>query len=424
MGVHVVEAGESLWAISAKYGVSLNTLVTVNGLVSAAEIIPGLALYIPEQKLPSRSYRVRRGDLLWRIAQRFNTTIPRIVASNPGLNPNRLQIGQILAIPSPNKLAIETLGFLVPSGTEADVALIESLANQLTYLAIVNYSFTTEGFAFAESDDSALVSRSRELNIVPLLMIRNFTSTGFSAELAGNVLGNTTFRQNLVASIANLAVSRGFGGVSLDLEFIPPERRTDFTVFLQALKRQLGGLILNVNVHAKTEDSPTNRIVGAYDYAAIGNAADLMALMTIDFGYPGGPPAPVSPINWVEQVVIYALTLVNPRKLLIAMPLYGYDKVVATNATKGISVLAAQNQAITTGASIRFDKTAQSPWYRYWAAAAEHIVWFEDIRSYIQKYNLLDRYNLAGTTYWQLSLPAPQNWAYLATDITVIKRGI
>jgi spore germination protein len=227
---------------------------------------------------------------------------------------------------------------------------------------------------------------------------------------------------NLVSSIVKLTTDRGFGGVSLDLEFIPPARRNDFIMFLKDLKSSLGNLLLHVNVHAKAADLPTNRIVGAYDYAAIGKAVDLMAVMTIDYGYPGGPPDPIAPYGWVEQVVKYALTKLNPQKLLIAMPLYGYDKEVHSNTTQALSVLAAQNQAISKKVTIQFDNTAKSPWYRYWRSTKENIVWFEDIRSYIEKYKLIDIYNLVGTTFWQLSLPAPQNWAYLKNNITVVKQ--
>ncbi|WP_316569135.1 LysM peptidoglycan-binding domain-containing protein [Neobacillus sp. YIM B06451] len=422
MSVHVVRAGERLWQISKQYGVSIESIVRVNGLASASVIVPGLALYIPDDGLASRVYRVKAGDALWKIAQRFRTTISSIAGANPGLDIHRLRIGQVLVVPSPIKLAMRTVGFLVPSGTTADLSVIDSLANQLTYVAVVNYSFTAAGYAFAERDDSAIVARCKQLNIAPLLMIRNVTSSGFSAELVGSVLANPTYRQHLAASIANLAATRGFRGVSLDLEFIPPARRNDFSLFLRDLKLRLGNLLLHVNVHAKTEDLPTNRIVGAYDYAAIGAIADVMAVMTIDYGYPGGPPDPISPINWVEQVVKYAVSLVTPRKLMMAMALYGYDKVVSTNAAKGLSVLAAQNHAISLGRPIQFDSTAQSPWYRYWSGTDEHIVWFEDIRSFIKKTQLIDQYNLMGTTYWQISLPAPQNWAYVSSEIVVVKQ--
>lgn len=421
MTVHVVGTGENLWSISKKYNVSIGTIVSVNGLPSTTAIVPGLALYIPENTMPIRAYQIKAGDTVWELAQRFNTDPSSISPANPGVDMNHLRVGQIIHIPSPIKLTLSTLGFLVPSGKTANLPIINSLSNQLTYLAIVNYAFTSQGFAYAQIDDSAIITKCKQLNITPLLMIRNFTTSGFSAELAGGVLGNTTYRQNLIASIVHLTTSRGFGGVSLDLEFIPPARRNDFNLFLQELKGQLEQLILNVNVHAKTADLPTNRIVGAYDYAAIGNIVDLMAVMTIDYGYPGGPPDPISPIQWVEQVINYAITQVSPQKLLMAMSLYGYDKVAATNATKGLSVLAAQNQAISVREPIQFDSARKSPWYRYWVGTEEHVVWFEDIRSYIEKYKWIDVNGLVGTTFWQISLPAPQNWAFINKDISVAK---
>jgi len=59
--------------------------------------------------------------------------------------------------------------------------------------------------------------------------------------------------------------------------------------------------------------------------------------------------------------------------------------------------------------------------YHYWLGVEEHVVWFEDIRSYIEKFRLMDVYQLVGTTIWQISLPAPQIWTYLAKNIAVVK---
>ncbi|MBE3577690.1 MAG: LysM peptidoglycan-binding domain-containing protein, partial [Limnochordales bacterium] len=44
-------------------------------------------------------YVIRAGDTLFRLAQRFNTTVDAILRANPGLDPNRLVIGQQICIP-------------------------------------------------------------------------------------------------------------------------------------------------------------------------------------------------------------------------------------------------------------------------------------------------------------------------------------
>lgn len=44
-------------------------------------------------------YTIRSGDTLWNLAIRFNTTVEAIERVNPGINPNALQIGQVICIP-------------------------------------------------------------------------------------------------------------------------------------------------------------------------------------------------------------------------------------------------------------------------------------------------------------------------------------
>ncbi|MEH7442187.1 LysM peptidoglycan-binding domain-containing protein [Bacillus sp. JJ1122] len=422
MAVHVVKAGENLWSIAKTYGVTIQNIVNVNGLPSANLIVPGLALYIPDLQPITRFYKIKSGDTLWKLSIQFSTTVISIMNANPGLDPNRMYIGQNINIPSPIKPQMATLGFIVPSSLPSFLSWFDALATKLTFLAIVNYTFTNEGYAFAIIDDSAYVTKSKEKNVIPMLVLQNTTPDGFSKELAGTVLGNPVYRKNLIASLVNLANQRGFGGISIDLEFVPPPQREDFNLFLRELKVAMETLILHVNVHAKTEDIPTNPIIGAYDYKAIGEIADVVAVMTIDYGYPGGPPDPITPLWWLALVIRYSLSLIPADKLQIALALYGNDKVVGTNQTKSLSGLQAQNLAITTGSIIQFDQAAKSPWFRYWKGTEEHIVWFEDIRSYIEKYRQIDLYQLFGTTYWQMSLPAPQNWAYLE-KFDILKAG-
>ncbi|MDQ0213961.1 spore germination protein [Oikeobacillus pervagus] len=421
MSVHTVQHGDTLWAISNKHQVPMPDLLRVNGLRDADELIPGLALYLPRNHITDRYYSIVAGDTLWRLAIQFQTDISTILQANPGMNPYNLQVGQKIVIPSPLKNRIKTLGFIVPTTSPQFLRDFSMIAQQLTYVAIVAYSFTEEGNVFAELDDTAILVRSKQINVIPLLMIRNFTKGDFDRELVGNVLKNPVARTRLVQAIVSKIRQKGYGGVSIDFEFIPPPRRKDFNIFLRELKNVLGSLTLHVNVHSKTEDIPTNPIIGAYDYKEIGKIADIVAVMTIDYGYPTGPPNPISPLWWVEEVIRYSISEIDPQKLQIAMPLYGYDWTLPTNLTRGFSVLFAQNFAITSKFVIQYDIKAASPYYEYWVGKDKHIVWFEDIRSYIEKYKVIDLYNLLGATYWQISLPFPQNWEYLKQNMIIQK---
>ena len=54
-----------------------------------------------KRKCPSGSfaYTIKAGDTLYLLAIRYNTTVNAILAINPGINPNNLQIGQVICIP-------------------------------------------------------------------------------------------------------------------------------------------------------------------------------------------------------------------------------------------------------------------------------------------------------------------------------------
>lgn len=56
---------------------------------------------LPEEKKPGtgRQYTIQAGDTFFLLARRFGTTVAAIQAANPGVDPNRLQIGQVINIP-------------------------------------------------------------------------------------------------------------------------------------------------------------------------------------------------------------------------------------------------------------------------------------------------------------------------------------
>ena len=56
------------------------------------------------------------------------------------------------------------------------------------------------------------------------------------------------------------------------------------------------------------------------DYAALGENADAVFLMTYEWGYTYGPPMAVAPLDKVRQVVEYAVTRIPSEKLCPGHP--------------------------------------------------------------------------------------------------------
>lgn len=103
---YTVNRGDCLWLIARRHGITVEALVSANGLKSDL-ITPGQVLSIPGKNVvpapppvstTSAEYKVVRGDCLWLIARRYGITVAAIKEAN-GLSSDLLHPGQVLVIP-------------------------------------------------------------------------------------------------------------------------------------------------------------------------------------------------------------------------------------------------------------------------------------------------------------------------------------
>lgn len=107
--IYTVKKGDSLWLIANKYGTTVDELKSANKLKSNTLSI-GQTLIIPEKKENTNkiSYVVKKGDSLWLIANKYDTTVEKIKSTN-NLKGNTLSIGQVLVIPSSSEFITYTV---------------------------------------------------------------------------------------------------------------------------------------------------------------------------------------------------------------------------------------------------------------------------------------------------------------------------
>ncbi len=111
---HRVQKGETLSFLASTYGTSVKAIMAANGIKNSSYIKQGASLTIPVRgrvavgsTIPVSTkglegkvteYIVKKGDSLWTIANRFNTTTTTIQSLNQ-LNDTALTIGQTLMVP-------------------------------------------------------------------------------------------------------------------------------------------------------------------------------------------------------------------------------------------------------------------------------------------------------------------------------------
>ncbi len=113
---YVVQKGDSLYSIAQKFNTTVDKLKELNNLTSNNLSI-GQVLVISEEQGSSPSddyiiYTVKRGDSLWNIARDFDTTVDAIIDLN-NLGTTALSVGQTLKIPQKTE---SSLTYTVKSG--------------------------------------------------------------------------------------------------------------------------------------------------------------------------------------------------------------------------------------------------------------------------------------------------------------------
>lgn len=101
-GEYIVKKGDSLYSISKKFNTTVDNLKSINNLTTDALAIgqiiklPGSSSEIPEK---SNEYTVQRGDTLYSISKKFNVSVDKLKDIN-NLSFNTLRVGQVLKIPT------------------------------------------------------------------------------------------------------------------------------------------------------------------------------------------------------------------------------------------------------------------------------------------------------------------------------------
>ncbi len=248
---------------------------------------------------------------------------------------------------------------------------------------------------------------------IPVVPLVNNAKTGASA----GFLTDPAARQEAAASLANLVAENGFDGIHLDFELLPAWWGSQLTSFIAEVRAALGpSKHLSMAVFPKVGVSTD--VSGIYDYAALSGFCDFLVIMCYDEHYAGGPAGPVSPYDWTEANISYAVKDVGvpANKVVVAVGGYGYDWPLGGMATDVPSQFI-PDLARRTGATTRWDETSRNPYFTYYSGRTRHDVWYQDERVMADRISLARKYNLRGLAIWRLGYETQATWSVLMSEI-------
>ena len=425
MTIYVVRPGDTLSSIAEAVGMDPARLAADNGLALDTPLTVGQALVaLP----PAETYTVEAGDSLYSIARRFGISVNQLWRNNPQLNGGTaLEPGDVLTLryPAPTGGTLAVNGYAYPF---IDREVLRRTLPYLTWLTVFTYGFTPNG-TLIQPDDTEVVQIARDYGVAPVLLFSTLTDEGtFSNELASTLLRDPALQEKLMDQILAVMLQKGYRGMDIDFEYVLPEDGEAYIRFVQYAARRLAdaGYFSVVSLAPKTSADQPGLLYESHDYGALGNAADYAFLMTYEWGYTYGPPMAVAPLDKVRQVLSYAVTEIAPDKILMGIPNYAYDftlpYVRGSSMARPLSNVAAVQLAVEKGAEIQYDPVSEAPFFRYTGEnGAVHEVWFQDARSVEASLALAKEFALTGVGYWNVMRWFPQNWLVLNSQYDILK---
>lgn len=263
-----------------------------------------------------------------------------------------------------------------------------------------------------QATQAVKVAHEAGLRIVPSIL-----NGGFDRQRVADIIHDPAHRGQHIQDILALIRDNNFDGIDIDYESLYPEDRDDFSLFIEELSAALKaeGKLLSIAVHAKTDDAGAWSGAAAQDWARLGAAVDEFKIMTYDYHNGASEAGPIAPLDWVDDVLTYAATVVPPEKTFMGVPFYGYDWT--GSIAQSLNWRQAVKLAEQNGAEIQRDSTSAEAWFSY--SDGKQTVYFNDAETMAARLDIIlsNHPDIAGIAIWPLGGEDPANW-------TTIRQGV
>lgn len=418
MQIYVVKPGDTVEEIAMRYSVPPSILIESNQIENPDALVPGQTIVIP---IWGSYYFVQPGDTIYSISKAKDIDVEQLIRINNIQKETKLMPGMRLYIPPKPRKPLQTGAYIDGDITgENSSQEVQDIGEFLTTLQVFSYEVNSEGELTPPPEELNTIDAAYNREIAPLMVLTNIEDGQFSQEAATAILNNEALQDQILDDVIKIMKEKGYKGLDIDFEYLGAENREKYNQFLVKArdKTSENAFTLSSALAPKISDDQVGILYEGHDYEFHGKVNDYVYLMTYEWGWTGGPPRAVAPINEVEKVIDYALTKIPKEKIMMGIPLYGYDwtlpYVEGESRARAISSQEAIDLAREYGVNIEYDEVAQSPYFNYVdEEGREHEVWFEDARSAQAKFDLVKSRNIGGLFYWVLGRDFPQNWLLL-----------
>lgn len=422
MEIYVVQQGDNIEIIANKYDISVERLISDNGLINPYSLVVGQSLLI---LFPEKSYTVMLGDTLETIAESNGISFMQLLKNNPFLYDREfIYPGESLVI------SYNTLKDIQVNGYSYVFISPDTLARALpylTYISIFNYKISENGDIINYGDDTEIIRLAIEYDTMPLLMFSTYLPTGeLNVEFVYELLLDNELQDKITYEILQIIRTKGFKGINF---FISNITEYNQNLYLNLLSKLSLALRIEGYIFMVTISPDYNPPYKNIDYERISLLVDRIIFLQNVWGMNKQPPSPISNISLIRPFIEHVTSIVPSKYISLGKPIVGYDWELPFISNVTTAKLMSLNSSITLAydqsAIIQFDDVSQTPHYDYTrssvGAPEHHIVWFIDARSIKALDEIIIEYNLIGTGLWHLTSYNQQLYSMINALYNIIK---
>lgn len=291
---------------------------------------------------------------------------------------------------------------------------LESIATNSDVLGVIH------PFWYAQRPDGTL-QVAQDAENAALLETWRAAGLKIIPSIAGSVwemIAEPDVREFHIEQIVDLVERMNYDGIDIDYESFPLFTRDDFSTFIEALSAQLhdNGRLLTIAVHAKTSDAGEWESAEAQDWTRIAPAVDVLTIMTYDYTNRNEPPGPISPVNWVRDVLAYAATVTDLSKVRMGLAIYAYSWLRERPPATTVSWSAAQRLIDTYDLEIERNPADMEAFIAFKARGLPHqTIYFADSAGIAYKLQTIfnEFPTLGGAAIWGIGGEDPALWSVL-----------
>ena len=225
-------------------------------------------------------------------------------------------------------------------------------------------------------------------------------------ETTSEIMRDYKLRQSLINQIVEYVKEYDLDGVNIDFEYMKQEDRDLFSRFMIELSPRIKelGKVVSIDVTAP-DGSPDWSL--CFDRKVLSDVSDYMMFMAYDqHGVSSDEEGTVAGYDWVEANVKKLLDeekaeYVSNEKLVLGIPFYTrLWKEEDGKITSSVVTMKNVEKSIPEGVTKEWDDTLKQNYIEYQKDGATYKMWIEDEQSIKEKLDLVDKYNLAGASYW------------------------